>query len=351
MHEQARIFGVLSDGRAVKEYTLTNRNGIVAKVLNYGGIIRVLEVPGRSGQTADIVLGFDTIEQYEAEHPYFGAIVGRVAGRIGAGRLPVGNTIHQLPINSAPDHLHGGDTGFDHRLWDSDFCEESQSLTLSYESPAGEEGYPGRLSCRVSYRLTDANDLAINYQATTDAPTVVNLTQHSYFNLSGNPGETVLDHILRVPCDKVLELDENAMPTGRETGVAGSKLDFRESRLIGPPADRNATSCESRGLDNFWVLPTSDGEPSMKLAAELLHKVSGRVLRVETTAPGTQIYSGTAIPSNLVGKKAARYGPFSGICFETQTHPDSPNHTEFPSILLDAGETYQSSTVFRFGTR
>lgn len=335
---EAKCFGVLSDGREVTEYTLGNQSGVVVKILNYGGIIRCLEVPDRGGRLADIVLGFDNLSQYESAHPYFGAIIGRVAGRISEGCLPLGDKQYQISVNEPPNHLHGGVVGFEHRFWEADFSTDAQSLRLSYESPAGEEGYPGNLRCNVTYTLTDSNDLIVDFSAVADAPTVVNMTQHSYFNLSGNPEQTIADHTVAVDADRVLELDENAIPTGKEIDVTGSYLDLRVPREIDP---------KDPGYDNFWVLSSDADNSGLKPAAELRHPQSGRVVQVETTAPGVQIYTFEHVPSGLVGKRGVPYSSRSGICLEAQVHPDSPNRPEFPGIQLGANETYQSTTIFR----
>jgi aldose 1-epimerase len=331
-------FGVLSDGREVTEYTLCNRNGIVVKVLNYGGIIRKLEAPDRTGQMADIVLGFDDLSRYEGEHPYFGAIIGRVAGRISGGRLDIEGQKHQLTVNDSPNHLHGGFTGFDRKLWDADYCADRQSLTLTRESAAGEEGYPGTLISRVRYQHTHNDDLIVQYHAAADAPTVVNMTQHSYFNLSGDASKTVLDHTLTVHSDRVLELGDRGIPTGRELDVADTAFDLRAPRVIG--------QAEGGGFDNYWVLAKEGDDSELKTAVELWHAESGRSLQIATTAPGVQIYTGNQIPEGLVGKQEVSYGPQCGICFETQVHPDSPNRPEFPTISLDANDTCLSTTVF-----
>ena len=329
------IFGYLSDGRAVTEYTLANNGGIVAKILDYGGIVRSLQTPDRHGKLDDIVLGFDTLAPYEGKHPYFGAIVGRVAGRIGGGRLNLNGVEYQLTVNEPPNHLHGGAEGFHRKLWDASFCEVSQSLTLCHTSLDGEEGFPGELRSQVSYRLTDDNELIVSYRASADVPTVVNLTQHSYFNLSGKPDQAVLDHRLSVKADAVLELDENQIPTGSVQSVSGTDFDLRSTRRVGE-------------YDHYWVLPRDAEDDVLKFAAELCHEQSGRVLQVLTTAPGLQVYSGAGLPAGLVGKAGLAYGPSCGICLETQVHPDSPNHPNFPGIVIDSGADNESTTVFRF---
>lgn len=328
-------FGHLSDGRVVVEYALSNNSGVVVKILNYGGIIRVLEIPDKFGRSADVVLGFDEVAHYERGHSYVGALVGRVAGRIGGGRLPLMGECHQLSINDPPNHLHGGISGFNHKVWDADFDLATRSLALSYLSPAGEEGYPGNLLSEVKYQLTDRNELFVRYRARTDAPTAVNLTQHSYFNLSGNPADGLADHQVKIGADAVLEIDDQLLPTGRIVDVAGSELDRRSN---GPVTD----------FDNYWVLSNSAGDIEPRLAAELRHQKTGRIMQVLTTAPGLQVYSGTALPERLPGKSGATYGVSSGICFETQVHPDSPNQADFPRISLVPDAEYESTTVFRF---
>jgi len=329
------LFGRLADGREVREYELANANGIAVRVLDYGGIIRALETPDRNGNPGDIVLGFDDLEQYEERHPYFGAIIGRVAGRISRGRLCIGDTEYRLRVNEPPNHLHGGHVGFDRVLWHADQNGQPNMLTLRYASPDGEEGYPGTLQARVTYNLTDEDELVVEYHATTDAPTAVNLTQHSYFNLSGDPQNPVLDHELSVMSDSVLELDHDSCPTGRVLDVSGSRFDLRQPGRVGD-------------FDNYWILPGAAQAATLGLAAVLSHKPSGRMLEVSTTAPGVQVYSGSAIPEDLRGKNGHDYGPSSGICLETQVHPDSPNHPTFPDIVLEPGEEFESTTVFRF---
>jgi|TARA_B110000211_G_scaffold234939_1_gene307573 aldose 1-epimerase len=341
-----RTFGVLADGREVTEYTLQNQFGIIVKILDYGGIIRVLEVPDRLGRPADIVLGFDELSGYEGAHPYFGAIVGRVAGRIRGGRLTIDGNRYPLSLNTPLNHIHGGTVGFDHKLWDADYCAESNSLTLCLESLAGDEGYPGTLVARVTYRLTNANDLEVEYHATTDAPTAVNLTQHSYFNLSGDPSGNVLGHTLTVQSERVLELDDSSIPTGRELDVANTDFDFRTPKKIGREVEGSPGRFDGDGFDHYWILSGGTDDSVLNAALEIHHEESGRLLQVATTAPGAQIYTGIDLPEKLIGKYGLLYRPQSGICIETQIHPDSPNRPEFPSILLGANETYQSTTVF-----
>ena len=332
-----KIFGCLSDGREVTEFTLANNDGIVAKILNYGGTIRSLYTPNKNGDLGDIVLGFDRLAGYDGEHPYFGAIVGRVAGRIAGGRLQIGKVANQLTINDPPNHLHGGANGFDSKIWDANFSEHSGLLTLSYVSPDGEEGYPGELCAQVTYQLTDDSELIVNYRARTTAETIVNLTQHSYFNLSGDHSRTVVDHDLQVNADKTLELDGALVPTGRILSVSEADLDFRTPRKV----------CD---LDNYWILAETSSIEKLMLAVQLRHEDSGRILNVWTTAPGVQVYSGGSLPTDLVGKSGVPCGPNKGICLETQVHPNSPNHKGFPSIVLAPGSEYKSTTVFQFTT-
>lgn len=329
---EPRLFGHLPDGRAIHEYTLCNHAGASAKILDYGGVIRVLEIPDKFGRNADVVLGFDELKPYVENGPYFGAIIGRVAGRIGAGRVLINDESHLLSINEPPNHIHGGHSGFTHKVWDADFRADTRCLSLSYSSPAGEEGYPGNLFSRVTYTLNDQNELIIGYFAHTDAPTPVNLTQHSYFNLSGEAGGGLRDHQIKINADVVMETDDHLLPTGRVLDVSATELDRRS---FGPVND----------FDDYWIL---SGSGELQVAAELRHDESGRLLQVLTTAPGLQIYSGTALPAQLPGKNGALYGVSDGICFETQIHPDSTNHSNFPSTVLEPGDVFESTTVFRF---
>lgn len=334
-HASVRPFGRLADGRTVSEYTLTNDHGIEIQVLDFGAVIRRLVVPGRDGTRADVVLGFDRLGQYVRNDYYLGAVVGRVAGRIRDGKLAVGSDEYQLSVNDPPNHLHGGRRGFSHVLWSAGPAALAQHLVLTYTSEDGEEGYPGRLTATVSYELTDDNDLIIDYRGSAESPTVFNPTQHSYFSLSGDPAERLSGHTLRINADSVLELDDRALPTGRQIDVTDIRWDLSTHKPIGQ-------------LDNFWVAGETTGTRELREIVELRHEASGRLLQVLTTAPGLQIYTGDQLPAGLPGKNGTRYAPRSGICLETQIHPDCTNHAEFPRIALDEGAEFRSTTVFRF---
>lgn len=333
-----RSFGRLADGRTVSEYTLKNDRGLEVQVLDFGAIIRRLAIPDRNGARADVVLGFDNLDQYEANESYLGAIIGRVAGRIRDGKLRIGADDHQLTVNEPPNHLHGGKRGFSHVLWSVEAAARPRQLILKYSSEAGEEGYPGCLTATVTYELTDEIELIVDYRATADSPTVFNPTQHSYFNLSGDPTERLAGHTVKIKADSVLELDSDALPTGRQIDVTKTRWDLRAHSRIDQ-------------LDNFWVAPESPQTERPREIVELCHDLSGRILQVLTTAPGVQVYTGGALPDGLTGKNGNRYGPQSGICFETQVHPDCTSQPNFPSIVLSENEVFRSTTIFRFRQR
>ena len=344
-HATSRVFGHLADGRTVTEYTLSRESGIRARILDYGGIIRTLEAPDRSGKMADLVLGFDKLESYTARHPYFGAIIGRYAGGIAAGRLSVDGADVILAANNGANHLHGGVNGFDRALWAAEVRDAPTRLVLRHISPAGDEGYPGTLSIQVTYTLTNGA-LRVEYVATTDATTPVNLTQHTYFNLSGHASGDVLAHTLQIEADAILELDPESIPTGRFLPVAGTPFDFREARRIAEGIDAVHPQLElAKGYDHNWILKATDGRPNVVLT----EAVSGRRLEIYTTQPGIQVYTANYLDGSVSGKGGPVYRKHAGIALETQHFPDSPNHPDFPSTLLRAGETYRSQTEFRFG--
>ena len=345
----SRHFGDLLDGSRVREYTLTNRNGMVARILNFGGIITELCVPDRNGAFQDIVLGFDNLQQYELDQLYFGCVIGRVAGRISGGRLRIGDSSYLLPINNGTNHLHGGISGFNRALWSVAIDSRTNCITLSYSSNDGEEGYPGKLEIEVSYTLSDGNKLKVDYSAITDKMTVVNLTQHSYFNLSGIPGSSVQDHWLTVDADHILELNDNSAPTGALLPVAGTPFDLRSKKQIGAEIHDEHEQLElGNGYDHYWVLNKKEDAREAKLAAVLFHEESGRQMEVFTTEPGIQIYSANFLNQSIIGKQGAAYDSQFAICLETQQYPDAPNQPGFPSIVLRPGETYRSTTWFSF---
>jgi len=338
-------FGKTSDGRAVARYTLKNDSGALARIITYGGILTELAVKDRDGQLGDVVLGFDNIQQYETENPYFGCIAGRVANRIAGGAFELDGQTYELAVNNGPNHLHGGIKGFDKVVWDAEEVahEDGDALRLTYLSKDGEEGYPGNLTVAVTYVLTRDNVLRIDYEATTDKATPINLTNHSYFNLAA--GGDVLGHIMTLHARYYTEPDETLIPTGRLLPVAGTPLDFVKPAAVGGRIGRIAIG----GYDHNFVLDNGGGiEPG--LAAEVYDPVSGRVMELYTTEPGVQVYSGIHL-DGVQGKGGAVYNRYYGLCLETQHYPDSINQAGFPSVVLRPGETYRSSTLHKFSTR
>jgi aldose 1-epimerase len=343
-----RRFGETPDGAQVDQFTLANGNGVEVCAINVGGIITAIRAPDRAGRVDDIVLGFDRLEPYLADHPYFGAIVGRYANRIARGRFALDGHTLQLATNDGPNHMHGGRRGFDKALWNAEPLQAARGVRFSRVSPDGEEGYPGRLDVRVTYTLTDDNDLAVHYDAVTDAATVVNLTQHSYFNLAGPASGDVLRHVLMLDADRYLPVDETQLPTGRLAPVDGTPFDFRTPTAIGARIrDPEPQLQRGKGYDHTWVLNRSGDAPGF--AARVLDPRSGRTLEVRTTQPGIQFYAGNLLDGSLTGKVGVRYRRHAGFCLETQHFPDSPNRPTFPSTVLRPGESYRSTTVFSFG--
>lgn len=336
-------FGKTSDG-AVELFTLKNVNGIEVRVTNYGGIITSLKTPDRNGAFADIVLGFDTFEDYLGYHPYFGAVLGRYANRIALGRFTIDGISHRLTMNSGPNHIHGGVKGFDKHVWQPEIVGGS-SVRFSRVSPDGEEGYPGNLQVAVAYSLTNYNELIVEYQAMTDLPTHVNLTQHTYFNLAG--AGDVLGHELTIDADRYTPVDAASIPTGVLAPVAGTPFDFRKPAPIGARIEaKHPQIAHGRGYDHNLVL-NREGD-ALEFAARVVEPVSGRVLEVATTEPGVQLYTANFLDGSIKGKGGATYGRHAGFCLETQHYPDTPNKPAFPSSLLRPGATYSSRTVFKF---
>jgi aldose 1-epimerase len=340
--------GSTHDGRPVDGYTLANDAGMAAKIMTYGGILMSLQVPDRHGRLTDVVLGFDTLTPYLGEHPYFGAIIGRYANRIARGRFRVQDVDYQLACNNGPNHLHGGRTGFDRRLWRArpSGSEAEPQLTLSYLSPDGEEGYPGNLQTEVAYTLTARNELRLDFRAQTDAPTIINLSHHAYFNLAGYG--TVLDHHLRLLADRFLPVDDTLIPTGEQALVAGTAMDFQRLTPIGSrlqPDDEQLRRAAG-GYDHNWIVTKASGR--CQLAAEVAEPSSGRRMSVYTTQPGIQFYSGNFLDGRLCGKGGRFYEKHAGFCLEPQHFPDSPNQPGFPSTLLQPADDYRHTIVYRF---
>jgi aldose 1-epimerase len=349
--------GVTVDGKAIEEYTLTNRHGIELHAITYGGIIRSLKVPDRTGALADVVLGFDTAKGYLSDPPppYFGAIIGRYGNRIAKGRFTLDGHAYTLAKNDGPNSLHGGDRGFDKRVWDAEGRQtpEGPSVVFSRTSPDGEEGYPGNLQVRVTYTLTDNDELVVQYHATTDKATPINLTQHSYFNLSGEGSGDILSHALVINADRYIPVDDTLIPTGQLAPVEGTPFDFRKATAIGARIGADDPQIKKGpGYDHNWVLNRPAGSAGqLVLAARLTDPQSGRTMEIRTTEPGLQFYSGNFLDGTITGKGGHVYGKRSALCLETQHFPDSPNHANFPSTILRPSQTYESRTVFRFSAR
>lgn len=330
-------------------YTLTHKNGISAKITNYGGIVMSLNVPDKSGQFSDIVLGFETAEEYLKPHPYFGALIGRYGNRIAKGKFTLERKEYILAQNDGPNSLHGGLKGFDKVIWDAKPLDtpDEPALELTYLSEDGEEGYPGNLLIKVIYTLTNDNELRIDYTATSDETTVINLTNHSYFNLAGAGYGPILDHEVLLNAAHFTPIDETLIPTGEIRPVAGTPFDFTEPTKIGLHINGDDEQLKfGLGYDHNWVLNSSDS--SLALAARVFEPGSGRVMEVWTTEPGIQFYSGNFLDGSNIGKGGKVYQHRYGFCLETQHFPDSPNHPNFPSTVLKASQTYTSTTVYKF---
>jgi aldose 1-epimerase len=343
-------FGRLPDGRAVDLFTLTNGHGVEVHVMTYGASITVVRTPDRAGRLDDIVLGFDSLAGYLGEHPYFGALVGRYANRIGRGQFPLDGVTYRLALNNGPNSLHGGRRGFDKVLWTAEpfFGENTARVVLRYTSPDGEEGYPGTLATRVTYTLNARDELVVDYEATTDKPTVVNLTQHSYWNLRGEGRGDILDHVVEIDASSFTPVDSTLIPTGEIAPVSGTPFDFREPAAVGARIGApNEQIRFGRGYDHNWVLDRTNG--GLTHAARVVDPTSGRTLDVSTTEPGMQFYTGNFLDGTLVGKAGHVYGHRAALVLETQHYPDSPNHPNFPSTVLRPGTTFRSQTVFKFG--
>ncbi len=337
-------------------FTLTNAQGLSVRAATYGGTIVSLSVPDRHGSIADVVLGHDSLEGYIGDSNYFGAIIGRYANRIAEARFTVDGKTYQLAANNGPSHLHGGRIGFDKVAWrPALFCtDRAAGLALSYTSPDGEEGYPGNLDVRVTYTLTERDELVVDYLATTDRATPLNLTQHTCFNLAADGAGDILGHLLRINADLMTTVDENLIPTGELAPVAGGPFDFRMLTPVGAGIAANDEQVHrGQGYDHNFVL-RREAEAGLVHAAEVVEPISGRSLDVYTTEPGLQFYSGNfigwgAVGGRVAGKAGRGYGSRAGLCLETQHYPDSPNQPGFPSTILRPDAPYRSRTVFAFG--
>jgi aldose 1-epimerase len=344
-------FGKTKEGVPVEIFTLKNEGGIVARITNYGGIVTELQVPDRAGKTADVVLGFRTLDGYLGQHPYFGALIGRVGNRIARGRFTLDGREYRLATNNGPNHLHGGIKGLDKVVWKAEplAVNGAPGLKLTCVSRDGDEGYPGTLTAEVVYSLTDAGELRIEYTATTDKPTPVNLTNHSYFNLAGEGTGSILGHELMIAADKFTPIDDTLIPTGEIRDVKGTVMDFTTPTPIGARIEK-VPGPPPIGYDHNYVLRGAPGG-GLALAARVREPKSGRVLEVLTLEPGVQFYSGNFLDGTLKGKGGAAYNKHDGFCLETQHFPDSVNHPTFPSTILRPGQTYHTVTVYRFSAK
>lgn len=337
-------FGILDDGRQARLFTLTNASGMEVTITDYGGIVTAIRVPDRHGKSENVVLGFDSLEQYKGEHPYFGALIGRYANRIAHGRFEIDGTPYRVTAAPGRHHLHGGDKGFDKILWNAETGDD-RTLKLTYRSPDGEEGYPGNLDVTVIYSLSDDNGLKIDYRATTDKPTPVNLTHHGYFNLTGDPANTVLSHELQLSAEHYTPVDDGLIPTGEIAPVRGTPFDFTETHPIGERIDELGA-----GYDHNFVLSRQPTDEPRRVAT-LYSPESGRQMQVLTTEPGLQLFTANMLDGSLHGPDGTPFGRHSAVCLETQHFPNSPNEPDFPSTILRPGEQYHTTTVYRFSTR
>jgi aldose 1-epimerase len=344
-------FGKLPDGREAKLFTLTNKNGLRAKISDLGATLVSMEVPDKAGKLADVTHGFDSPEGYLSKgNPYFGATVGRFGNRIKDGKFTLDGKTYTLATNNEPGgipcHLHGGNVGFNKVMWTGEANEANNAVTLTYVSKDGEEGYPGTLTTKVTYTLTDANELKWEVSATTDAPTVLNIVHHSYWNLSGDPNTSINDHVLTLEADKYLPTNAGLIPTGVLAPVAGTPMDFTKPTAIGDRVSEDFEALKlGGGYDHAWVLTPKEG---LRLAARLKDPKTGRVLEISTDKPAVQFYGGNFLDGTVAGKGGVKYAHRTACCLETENFPDAPNQPSFPSAVLKPGETYTHTMVHKF---
>jgi len=354
MNPEKEVFGQLPDGQSADLYTLTTAAGMTVKITNYGGIITHILAPDKNGIAEDIVLGYDSLAGYLAESPYFGALIGRYGNRIAKGKFSLDGTEYTLAVNNGPNHLHGGLKGFDKVLWNAETMSvnNGSALKLTYLSKDGEEGYPGNMTVIVVYTLRNDNSLQIDYQATTDKPTIVNLTSHTYFNLTGGAKRDILDHELTLNASRFVPVDETLIPTGSLRDVKNTPFDFTTLHTIGARINNTADEQISFGdcYDHCWVLDKINSW-SLELVGTLTEPASGRKVELLTTQPGVQFYSGNFLTGSITGKGNVVYQKHYGLCLETQHFPDSPNQPTFPEVVLRPGEVYQTTTVYRFSAQ
>jgi aldose 1-epimerase len=350
---EKKSFGKLTDGAEVTLYTLKNAKGMEAKIIDYGATVVSLTAPDKNGKFADVVLGYDDVGSYVRGGTYFGAIVGRYGNRIGQGKLTVDGKEYQLARNNGANHLHGGVTGFNKKMWSVDgtsMTKDGPALTLTYVSKDGEENYPGTVKLTVVYTLTNDNALSIVYTGTTDKATVLNPTNHSYFNLSGDMNTPILDHELMLAADTFTPVDAGLITTGKKVDVAGTPMDFRTAKKIGKDIEANFEQLKfGGGYDHNWVLTKYNGK--VQLIASVYEPKSGRFMEAFSTEPGVQFYCGNFLDGSVPGKNGIKYPKRSGLCLEAQHFPDSPNKPEFPTTLLKPGEIYHQTTIYKFSAK
>jgi aldose 1-epimerase len=347
------VYGTTPSGDVVDLYTLTNSTGMEVRAITLGGIITSLRVPDRDGKLGDVALGLEGLDGYLRNPPFFGAIIGRYGNRIARGQFTLDGKTYSLAINNPPNHLHGGTRGFDKAVWkaESFMKDDTVGIVFTHTSPDGDEGYPGNVSLRVTYTLTPRNELQVEYQATTDKATPINLTQHTYFNLAGEGSRDILDHVLQIYASRYTPVDSTLIPTGELSSVENTPFDFRNPTAIGARIAANDQQIRyGNGYDHNYVLDRAAGESGLVPAAHVVEPTTGRVLDVSTTEPGMQFYTGNFLDGTLKGKSGHSYNRRTGFCLETQHFPDSPNKPSFPTTVLRPGETFSSKTVFAFST-
>jgi len=346
MHKE--VFGKTRDGEVVEIYTLTNDAGLKARLTTWGACLVEMDVPDRQGKMSDVTLGFDTLEPYLGAHPHFGVTTGRFANRIARGRFTLDGVTYQLGLNNGVNHLHGGVKGFHHRNWKAEAVPGENAVRFTYTSADGEEGYPGALKVAVTYTLTAKNELRLDYEATTDKPTILNLTNHAYWNLAGAGEGDVLGHEVQLHASHYVPVDTTSIPTGKIEPVAGGPMDFIKAKTLGK--DIAQMTGEPGGYDHNFCIDQVQPN-AMTLAAEVYEPKSGRVLNISTTEPGIQLYTGNYLDGSVTGKGGKVYRQHYGFCLETQHYPDSPNQPQFPSTVLRPGQVFRSTTVHQFSAR
>ena len=353
------IFGRLNDGREVHLYSLENKDKTKVNIINYGAIVTSVFVKDKESNIADVVLGYDTLEDYVNDKSFFGAIVGRYGNRINKGKFKIGEKEYQLNINNGENHLHGGSKGFYKALWEvksfddlrsSGVSEQKNSLRLKYVSHDGEQGYPGKVTIKVTYTLTEENELKIYYEGETDKTTILNPTHHSYFNLTGDFKKNILGHELKIDADKFTPVNKELIPTGELLNVENTPMDFNTPSLVGARIDDDFEQLRfAGGYDHNWVLKSCDS--SVRKIASVYEPETGRLMEVLTDQPGLQFYSGNSLNGSVEGKMGLKYESRTGLCLETQHFPDSPNQPDFPSVILRPGEIYRSTTIYKFSAK